>query len=330
MNTRLVVARRLTLVTVVAALCSVLAYGAGWAARSTTLPWEDAASPAGAPAGAGDGPAAMPDGDSAGEPSAAPTADPPEPRDRQDGQGGGDEQDEPVEPDQPDRSEEPEEAQPPAPGPALLSPGQRGAEVRDLQARLAQIDWFQQDVTGFYGAVTAEAVRGFQAKRGIAVTGEVDRRTRDLLHDMTRKPTTGELTDQPPPSGGNVPGALDPRCATGRVLCVDKSSRTLRWVVDGRVLRTVDVRFGSAELPTREGAFAVQRKSRDHVSSLYDTPMPYAMFFSGGQAVHYSPDFAANGYAGASHGCVNVRDERAVAWLFDQVRIGDRVVVYWS
>jgi lipoprotein-anchoring transpeptidase ErfK/SrfK len=66
------------------------------------------------------------------------------------------------------------------------------------------------------------------------------------------------------------------------------------------------------------------------VSSLYDTPMPFAMFFSGGQAVHYSADFAAVGYNGASHGCVNVRDYDAVAWLFDQVQVGDKVVVYWS
>ena len=29
--------------------------------------------------------------------------------------------------------------------------------------------------------------------------------------------------------------------------------------------------------------------------------MPYAMFFSGGQAVHYLPAFAARGYNGASH-----------------------------
>ncbi len=56
--------------------------------------------------------------------------------------------------------------------------------------------------------------------------------------------------------------------------------------------------------------------------------MPYAMFFSRGQAVHYSADFAARGYDGASHGCVNVRDRDAVAALFDQVRVGDKVVVY--
>ena len=96
------------------------------------------------------------------------------------------------------------------------------------------------------------------------------------------------------------------------------------------MLKTVDVRFGSDELPTREGAFQVDSKSRDHVSSLYDTPMPFAMFFSDGQAVHYSPDFAAVGYAGASHGCVNVRDYDAIAWLYDQVEVGDEVIVYWS
>ncbi|CAM5577672.1 hypothetical protein STENM223S_02612 [Streptomyces tendae] len=81
--------------------------------------------------------------------------------------------------------------------------------------------------------------------------------------------------------------------------------------------------------PTREGVFQVYWKSRHLVSTLYDSPMPYAMFFSGGQAVHYSADFAARGYAGASHGCVNVRDEGAIATLYEQVRDGDKVVVHW-
>ena len=58
--------------------------------------------------------------------------------------------------------------------------------------------------------------------------------------------------------------------------------------------------------------------------------MPYAMFFNGGQAVHYSSDFAARGYNGCSHGCVNVRNKSSIAWVFDQIRVGDRVVVYWS
>ncbi len=217
----------------------------------------------------------------------------------------------------------------PAPGPELLGPGDAGAEVRELQSRLRQVAWFVGDVTDDYGTATETAVRGFQAKRGIAVTGYVDQRTRDRLAAMTREPTTDELANRFP-GDADTSAPLDPRCRTGRALCVDKSSSTLRWVVDGTVRKTVAVRFGSSYTPTREGQFAVDSTSRDHVSSLYDTPMPFAMFFSGGQAIHYSADFAARGYAGASHGCVNVRDLPGITWLFDQVVVGDKVVVYWS
>jgi peptidoglycan hydrolase-like protein with peptidoglycan-binding domain len=212
---------------------------------------------------------------------------------------------------------------------AILSPGGSGDTVRELQARLKQIGWFAEDVTGTYGPVTTAAVAGFQAKRDIPETGEVDQTTWDLLAQMTREPTSDELHNRGPAAGGSASG-LPSQCATGRVLCIDKTGLKLRWVVDGRIQVSLDARFGSAEYPTREGLFSVGRKSRDHVSSLYHTPMPYAMFFDRGQAVHYSPDFAANGYNGASHGCVNIRDKAAIASLFDQVRIGDKVYVYRS
>jgi peptidoglycan hydrolase-like protein with peptidoglycan-binding domain len=211
------------------------------------------------------------------------------------------------------------------PGPTLIGPGASGDRVRDLQARLIQIQWLFGDVVGNYDAATVAAVKGFQKKREIPVTGDVDQRTLDRLVAMTHTPTHEEKFNIDP-----EPGALDPRCRTGRALCVDKSTNSLRWVIDGQVQMTVDVRFGSDELPTREGQFSVFQMEREHVSSLYHTSMPFAMFFSGGQAVHYSPDFAANGYNGASHGCVNVRDYDAVASLFDQVQIGDKVIVYWS
>jgi peptidoglycan hydrolase-like protein with peptidoglycan-binding domain len=214
-------------------------------------------------------------------------------------------------------------------GPTIIGPNESGDRVRELQARLRQIGWFEQDVTGTYGPVTSTAVAGFQTKRGIPSTGEVDQRTWDLLASMTRKPTDDEMHNRRPESSGDASG-LPSQCATGRVLCIDKTSRSLRWVIDGAVKMTLDARFGSELTPTREGTFSVYWKSRDHHSSLYDTPMPYAMFFDGGQAVHYSPDFAANGYNGSSHGCVNIRDQGAIASLFDQVRTGDRVFVYRS
>jgi len=167
-------------------------------------------------------------------------------------------------------------------------------------------------------------VRGFQGRRGLPKTGRTDTVTWQRLLNMTHEPAKWELYAY----GGQPAAAPDPRCLTGRVLCISKTSRTLRWMIDGRTMSTMDVRFGSQHTPTREGTFSVTFTSRHHVSTLYDSPMPYAMFFSGGQAVHYSSDFAARGYAGASHGCVNVRDLAGIASLFGQVNLGDKVVVY--
>lgn len=215
-------------------------------------------------------------------------------------------------------------------GPAILQEGDKGDEVRDLQARLKQLKWFTQRVTGNYGSVTASAVRGFQAKRGLPATGAVDQDTLDVLHDMSGTPTPEELADEPKAAATPTPEGfqLDERCTTGRAVCVSKSQRALAWVVDGEIQFTTDVRFGSELTPTREGVFSIGWKSRDHVSSLYDSPMPFALFFSGGQAIHFSGDFARNGYNGASYGCVNVRDRDLAQGLFETTRVGDRVVVF--
>jgi hypothetical protein len=213
------------------------------------------------------------------------------------------------------------------PGPPLWQLGSSGDDVREVQARLAQIDWFNRAPTGYYGDVTAQAVAGFQAKRGFPVVGYVDQRTWDRLVQMTHAPTRDELY----PPAPTVPSvALDARCLTGRVVCIDKSQRVVRWVVDGQVQIALDARFGSELTPTREGVFSVQRKVRDEVSRIYHTSMPLAVYFSGGQAVHYSPDFAARGYNGSSHGCVNTRSWSGMSALFDAAQVGDTVVVYWS
>ena len=154
---------------------------------------------------------------------------------------------------------------PPRPGDPA---GRRqGDQVRDAQARLKQIAWIFGDVTGTYDSGTVEAVRGFQEKRQIPVTGKIDQRTLDRLHAMTVTPSHEEMFNIEP-----KPGALDARCRTGRVLCIDKTSRTVRWVVDGKVQLTMDARFGSTvnDTPTREGLFHVYFMNADHHSQLYD------------------------------------------------------------
>jgi lipoprotein-anchoring transpeptidase ErfK/SrfK len=215
----------------------------------------------------------------------------------------------------------------------ILRPGQSGAQVRELQARLRQIRWYTGDVTDYYGTNTTAAVKGFQAKRGYPATGVLDERTWGRLLSMSRKPTSDELRNvvpKPPPTKTSaLTWDVDQRCLTGRVICISKSTRMLTWVIEGVPQYQFDVRFGSEALPTREGTFLVFSKQKDVISNLYFTPMPYSLFFSGGQAVHYSSNFARLGYNGSSHGCVNVRDWNGIVRLFNDSRIGDKVVVHW-
>ncbi|GAA1583466.1 hypothetical protein GCM10009731_41990 [Streptomyces globosus] len=206
-----------------------------------------------------------------------------------------------------------------------MANGDDTEQVRELQARLKQLKLMSVKPTGFYGSKTTSAVKSFQARNGLPATGSVDAATWKKIQAMSKKPTADELR----PPEVNEADAPDPRCMQGRVMCISKESRTLAWMIDGKIISTMDVRFGSENTPTREGEFSVGWKAKDWTSTIYHTPMPYAMFFSGGQAVHYSADFAARGYNGASHGCVNVRDKGKIAALFDQVKVGDKVVVYW-
>ncbi|MDX2973115.1 L,D-transpeptidase family protein [Kribbella solani] len=211
---------------------------------------------------------------------------------------------------------------------ALWKNGSSGANVRKVEARLVQLKLLEKRyLDDDFGTMTRSAVKKFQKSKDIPQLGYVDQNTLDQLAKVTHEPTQTELYPPAPVVDGKK---LDARCATGVALCIDKSTRKLRYVVDGVVKMQLDVRFGAVKTATREGSFTVGWKSRNHVSKLYDSKMPYAMFFSGGQAVHYSSDFAARGYNGASHGCVNVRDLGKIKVLFDEVHVGDKVIVYRS
>ncbi|WP_175419031.1 L,D-transpeptidase family protein [Acidipropionibacterium acidipropionici] len=131
-----------------------------------------------------------------------------------------------------------------------------------------------------------------------------------------------------PGTSGADPVSLDSRCKTGLVICISKTDRQLRLVQDGKVLISLDARFGSEEGPTREGTFSIEWRNKDWVSTIYGSKMPYAMFFSGGEAIHYSSDFAARGYDGNSHGCVNIRSWSGIQYVWDHAPVGTKVVVY--
>ena len=117
----------------------------------------------------------------------------------------------------------------------------------------------------------------------------------------------------------------------GRVLCIDKSSSTLRWVVDGAVQKTLDARFGGSATSTREGQFSVFLKDADHVSHLYGSSMPFSMFFSGGQAVHYSLGLRGGRL---QRRLTRLRQHQGLRrrspGSTTRSEVGDKVIVYWS
>ena len=58
--------------------------------------------------------------------------------------------------------------------------------------------------------------------------------------------------------------------------------------------------------------------------------MPFSMFFSGGPGGALLVRLRGRGYAGCSHGCVNIRKKSTIRWVFARIHVGDRVVVYRS
>jgi hypothetical protein len=204
----------------------------------------------------------------------------------------------------------------PAPVPAAKLPlhrGDVGPLVRTLQTRLNYLG-AGLAVTGTLDKPTMRAVIAFRVKYFLGKNNVMSKDAMKRLVALTY-----------------MKNRVPKQCRDERmVVCVDKTQKLLRVVKNGKVVYTVDARMGGSSTPTREGAFRVFSKSRYHVSSLYKTPMPWAMFFSGGQAVHYSPFFHVEGYYGASHGCVGVRSTKVAAQLWRMVPVGTKVYVYRS
>jgi lipoprotein-anchoring transpeptidase ErfK/SrfK len=90
-------------------------------------------------------------------------------------------------------------------------------------------------------------------------------------------------------------------CDIYAAACVSLSKQEAWLMRDGRVVYgPVRVATGRAGLPTPAGNFHVWYKVVDGWSSIYDSPMPYSVFFYGGDAFHEDPVTVR------SHGCVHL------------------------
>lgn len=63
--------------------------------------------------------------------------------------------------------------------------GMQGDNVKELQNKLIELGYLEEDATGYYGAFTESAVKDFQTVNGLEATGEVDMDTYVKMYDGT-------------------------------------------------------------------------------------------------------------------------------------------------
>lgn len=120
-----------------------------------------------------------------------------------------------------------------------------------------------------------------------------------------------------------------PAFASDIFVLVDISDQNMVVRVNGELKHTFDVSTGRKGYTTPTGAYGVTRMYRKYHSKKYDgAPMPYAIFFHGGYAIHGTTDLKRLGRI-ASHGCVRLHPDNAKT-LFSLVKeIGSENTRVW-
>lgn len=212
-------------------------------------------------------------------------------------------------------------------GPWFTGPSHPGF-IMEVQHRLRQLNIYTGAIDGQLSDATVAAIGGFRQSIGLPVSEVMDERTWTNLRGRTRNPSYGELFAAPPMS--DTSQDLDPRCTTGKVVCISKDQLKMSLVVDGQILATREARFAMPGWESPIGDYRIWYMNNDTVSTIFGerTPMPYAIFYNRDVAIHFSDSFADVGYDGGSHGCSQSRDYQFMKWLYEQMKVGDRVVVY--
>lgn len=210
----------------------------------------------------------------------------------------------------------------------LVSPEQP-VFIMELQHRLRQVKLYAGSIDGQFNEATAQAVRHWRRQIGLPESEVMDERTWQRLIARSFNPSYASLFASPPEPGSHAQ-ELDPRCKQGKVVCLSKEQKLISYVINGQAQITRKARFSTPEFESPEGDFKIWYKNRDTISKIFGEriPMPYAFFYDGNVAVHFSQDFVDVGYDGGSHGCSQLNDYQAAKWLYEQVKVGDRVVVY--
>jgi len=180
---------------------------------------------------------------------------------------------------------------------------QADAGPRATQERLIELGWLPEGTaSGRWDTRTSQGLMGFQGWAKLGRSGSLDRPTFIRLQSAER-----------------------PRARTRAAGIEIDIPRQIALLVgrDGVVRRAFHVSTGKTG-NTPRGTYRIFRRERMSWSVPFSSWMPYAMYFTGGFALHEYKDVP--GYP-ASHGCVRMpAHEAPIAWRF--AGMGTQVRIY--
>ncbi|WP_059019244.1 L,D-transpeptidase [Mycobacterium sp. M26] len=222
---------------------------------------------------------------------------------------------------------------------ASVAPSFGGATVASVQPINGQtVGVAHPIIVTFTGPVTDRAA----AERSITVTAPAQLSGR---YEWLQDNVVQFVPDQYWPAHSQITmmaGGIPRSFGTGAAVLgvADISAHTFTVSIDGQVVRQMPASMGKPKHPTPVGSFAVLEKQSSVVMDSRTIGIPlsdpegYKLTVAdavritwGGVYVHSAPwSVGSQGYANVSHGCINLSPDNA-AWYYDQVNIGDPVVI---
>ena len=171
--------------------------------------------------------------------------------------------------------------------------------IRELQYRLRWAGAYTGSATGYFGPLTEGAVKLFQSRNLLPVTGSVNLATWQKLIGKTTRYLY------------RVPSVCR---ASGWHSCYDRASHQLFGYYYGTLWNVWLVRGGAYSSQTDLGTFTVYARYAQKSSTIYGTLMYYFQKFNGAEGLHGSITMI-DPLIGHSHGCVNmyIKDSK-VLW----------------
>ncbi|MGE5507220.1 MAG: LysM peptidoglycan-binding domain-containing protein [Chitinophagales bacterium] len=198
----------------------------------------------------------------------------------------------------------------------VLHPGDNLPPVGNVQEQLNSVAYYGLTVDNVFGPATEAAVKDFQRRTGLPVTGIVDAATWRRL--FSGEPLPADVVTGAPPA----PGAAAPRLVAtgGYSVEVNLANRQLTLLQNGVQQATFPVAIGKPATPTPIGNFTILNKAFDP-GGVFGTR--WLGVTEDGVGIHGTSDPSSIGLA-VSNGCIRMYNQD-VEQIFPLLNVGDAV-----